>query len=153
MDEVTKKWFDVAMVQVHRAPELDGWYADEELIRLSGAPRGSRLEVNPSTDGTIMLRVVNQDLLCEPMVRRISQEANGRYVFEIHNAAFVLRPEFRQQGIGARVCRPMSTEEAMRLTRESHGAADFPDNDPLIDAEIRALEAAADHKDRKDASS
>lgn len=33
MDEITRKWFDVARVQVRRAPELHGWYADEELVR------------------------------------------------------------------------------------------------------------------------
>ncbi len=39
MDEITKKWFDVSMVRVTRARELHGWYSDEEVIRLSGAPK------------------------------------------------------------------------------------------------------------------
>lgn len=114
MDEITKRWFDVSTVRVHRAPELDGWYADEELIRLSGAPKGSELHVAPMNDGRIGLQVLNQDLLCEPMVRRISQDTHGSYVFEIHNAAFVLRPQFRQQGIGTRSV-AIELHEAQRL--------------------------------------
>ena len=114
MDEITRKWFDVASVQVRRAPELHGWYADEELVRLAGAPKGSRLEVTPSPDGAIDLRVINEDLLCEPLVRRISQDESGSYVFEIHNAAFVLRPGFRRQGIGTRSV-AIELHEALRL--------------------------------------
>ncbi|MDH0863124.1 hypothetical protein [Mitsuaria sp. GD03876] len=114
MDEITRKWFDASTVQVRRAPELHGWYSDEELIRLSGAPIGSRLDVEPSPDGAIDLRVVNQDLLCEPLVRRISQDESGDYVFEIHNAAFVLRPQFRRQGIGTRSV-AIELHEALRL--------------------------------------
>ena len=41
--------------------------------------------------------------------------------------------------IAARLCRPMSTEEAVRLTRERYGAGGFPDIDPLIEAEIQEL--------------
>lgn len=41
--------------------------------------------------------------------------------------------------IAARFCRPMSTEEAVRLTRERYGAGGFPDVDPLIEAEIQEL--------------
>ncbi|WP_157522809.1 hypothetical protein [Mitsuaria sp. 7] len=102
MDEITKRWFDVSTVEVRRAAELDGWRSDDELIRLSGAPKGSRLEVAPTPTGRIQLRVVNQDLLLEPLVRFVSQEESGNYIFEIHNAAFVLRPEFRGRGIGTR---------------------------------------------------
>lgn len=114
MDEITRKWFDASSVRVCRAPELQGWYTDEELVRLSGAPKGSRLEVAPSSDGVIDLRVVNQDLLCEPLVRRISQDESGSYVFEIHNAAFVLRSQFRRQGIGTRSV-AIELHEALRL--------------------------------------
>ncbi|WP_431287155.1 hypothetical protein [Roseateles chitinivorans] len=114
MDEVTKKWFDVSMVRVTRAPELHGWYSDEELIRLSGAPKGSHLDVMPNSDGQIELRVTNQDLLCEPLVRRVSQAIDGGYVFEIENAAFVLRSEFRRQGIGMRSV-AIELHEAKRL--------------------------------------
>lgn len=114
MDAITRKWFDVATVRVHRAPELEGWYSDEELVRLSGAPKGSELHVAPMNDGRIGLQVVNPNLLCEPMVRRINQEKHGNYVFEIHNAAFVLRPQFRQLGIGARSL-AIELHEALRL--------------------------------------
>jgi len=115
MDEVTKKWFDVSMVRVTRAPELHGWYSDEELIRLSGAPKGSHLDVAPNSDGQIELQVTNQDLLCEPLVRRISQAIDGGYVFEIENAAFVLRSKFRRQGIGTRSV-AIELHEAQRLS-------------------------------------
>lgn len=114
MDEITRKWFDVATVQVRRAPELHGWHSDEELIRLSGAPKGSRLDVTLTSDARIELRVQNRDLLCEPLVRRISQSNEGGYIFEIHNAAFVLRPEFRRQGIGSRSV-AIELHEARRL--------------------------------------
>ncbi|MFX1680526.1 hypothetical protein PV762_14900 [Mitsuaria sp. CC2] len=118
MDEITKRWFDVSMVQVHRAPELVGWYADEELIRLSGAPKGSRLEVAPISDGRIELRTINADLFSEPLVRAISQDKNGDYVFEIQNAAFVLRPQFRRLGIGTRSV-AIELHEARRLAHFS----------------------------------
>ncbi|WP_377153182.1 hypothetical protein ACFJIX_17520 [Roseateles sp. UC29_93] len=115
MDEITKKWFDVSMVRVTRARELHGWYSDEELIRLSGAPKGSHLDVVPNSDGQIELRVTNQDLLCEPLVRRVSQAIDGGYVFEIENAAFVLRSKFRRQGIGTRSV-AIELHEAKRLS-------------------------------------
>ena len=114
MDEITRKWFDASTVRVRRAPELRGWYTDEELVRLSGAPLGSQLEVMPTSDGRIDLRVTNQDFLAEPLIRRISQAECGNYVFEIHNAAFVLRPEFRRQGIGSRSV-AIELHEAKRL--------------------------------------
>ncbi|MDH0863125.1 hypothetical protein [Mitsuaria sp. GD03876] len=41
--------------------------------------------------------------------------------------------------IAARICRPMSTEEAVRLTRERYGVSEFPDIDPLIEAQVRSL--------------
>lgn len=43
--------------------------------------------------------------------------------------------------IAARVCRPMSSEEAQRLTVERYGSREFPDLDPLLEAEIRELDA------------
>ncbi|HEY1396954.1 hypothetical protein [Roseateles sp.] len=81
-------------------PDLKDFHSDEALARLSGAPKGSLLEVNHSVDG-IELKVVNQDLLCEPMVRFIRPTTVG-HVFEIRNAGFVLRPQFRGLGIGPR---------------------------------------------------
>lgn len=112
MDEITRKWFDVTTVEVVRAPELAAFHSDEELIRLSGAPRGSRLEVTSSIEG-IELKVINEDLLCEPLVRFIRPLPEG-LVFEIRNAAFVLRPKFRGLGIGPRSV-AIELHEASRL--------------------------------------
>ncbi|WP_157522305.1 hypothetical protein [Mitsuaria sp. 7] len=39
--------------------------------------------------------------------------------------------------IAARVCRPMSTEEALRLSAEKHGFREFGDIDPEIEALFR----------------
>lgn len=39
--------------------------------------------------------------------------------------------------IAARVCRPMSTEEAVRLTTEEYGFREFGDIDPEIEALFR----------------
>ncbi|OWQ88605.1 hypothetical protein CDN99_17350 [Roseateles aquatilis] len=113
MDEITKEWFDASTVRVHRTSDLADWHTDEELIRLSGAPKTSKLHVRLTDDGRIELVVTNQDLLCEPMVRYISQDEGG-YVFEIHNAGFVLRPQFRRLGIGVRSV-AMELHEARRL--------------------------------------
>lgn len=114
MDEITRKWFDVTTVEVVRAPELQGWHTDEELIRLSGAPRASRVHVEPASSGKIELRVENQDLLSEPLVRSVAQAPHGGFVFEIQNKAFVLRPRFRGMGIGPRSV-AMELHEARRL--------------------------------------
>lgn len=101
MDEVTRKWFDPSTVKVVRSPELEGWRTDAELARLSGAPRGSRLEATVLDGGAIQLKAINERLLEEPLVRLVKQEADG-YVFQILNAGFVLKPEFRRLGIGPR---------------------------------------------------
>ncbi len=114
MDAITRKWFDVATVRVRRAPELHGWHSDEELIRLSGAPRDSCLQVKVAQGGRIELRVDNQDLLCEPLVRSVVQVQDGGFVFEIHNKAFVLQPQFRGLGIGPRSV-ALELFEAQRL--------------------------------------
>jgi GNAT superfamily N-acetyltransferase len=114
MDEITRKWFDASSVRVCRAPELQGWHSDEELARLSGAPRASELHVEPTDGGKIELRVVNQDLLCEPIVRNVAQVAHEGYVFEIQNKAFVLRQQFRGMGIGPRSV-AIELHEAQRL--------------------------------------
>jgi len=50
--------------------------------------------------------------------------------------------------IAARVCRPMSSEEAMELTVERYGSREFPDLDPLLEAEIRELDAKIQSRDR-----
>jgi GNAT superfamily N-acetyltransferase len=114
MDEITKRWFDASTVRVVRAPELGGWHSDEELVRLSGAPKGSQLQVRPLPDGKIELTVVNQDLLSEPLVRHVWQVEHVGYVFEIQNKSFVLRPKFRGMGIGPRSV-AIELHEAHRL--------------------------------------
>jgi GNAT superfamily N-acetyltransferase len=112
MDEITKRWFDASMVRVCRSPELKDFHTDEVLARLSGAPKGSLLEAGHSVDG-IELKVTNQDLLCEPLVRFIRPTPEG-HVFEIRNAGFVLRPQFRGLGIGPRSV-AFELHEAQRL--------------------------------------
>lgn len=113
MDEVTRKWFDASTVRVHRAPELHGWHSDEEVARLSGAPRASEVHLAALDGDKIELKVVNQDLLSEPLVRNVLQ-VGGDYVFEIQNRAFVLRPQFRGMGIGPRSV-AIELHEAHRL--------------------------------------
>lgn len=39
--------------------------------------------------------------------------------------------------IAARVCRPMSSDEAMGLVQASHGSREMADTDPLMEAEIK----------------
>lgn len=41
--------------------------------------------------------------------------------------------------IAARVCRPMSTEEARRLTEQNGGSREYGDTDPLLEAEIQDM--------------
>ena len=41
--------------------------------------------------------------------------------------------------IAARVCRPMSTEEARRLTHQECGSREYGDTDPLLEAEIQEM--------------
>ncbi|ANH69743.1 hypothetical protein [Mitsuaria sp. 7] len=41
--------------------------------------------------------------------------------------------------IAARVCRPMSTEEARRLTQQECGSKEYGDTDPLLEAEIQEM--------------
>lgn len=57
--------------------------------------------------------MLNQDLLSEPLVRFIRPTPQG-HVFEILNAAFVLRPPFRGLGIGPRSV-AIELHEANRL--------------------------------------
>jgi GNAT superfamily N-acetyltransferase len=114
MDEVTKKWFDPSTVKVVRSPELEGWHQDEDLARLSGAPRDSEVHVATTRAGVIELRVLNQDLLSEPLVRSVARTVEGGYVFMIQNRAFVLRPAFRGMGIGPRSV-AIELHEAQRL--------------------------------------
>lgn len=101
MDEITRKWFDVRKVEVVRAPELVLWHTDEELIRLAGAPSGSRLSVTITTSGQVELLVENDLLLSEPMVRYVVQEPDG-YAFHIVNAVQAMNASSRGQGIGSR---------------------------------------------------
>lgn len=101
MDAITRKWFDVATVEVVRAPELALWHSDEELIRLSGAPAGSCLAATVTSCGAIELVVKNESLLAEPMVRRIVQEADG-YAFHIVNAVIAMNASSIGHGIGSR---------------------------------------------------
>lgn len=52
--------------------------------------------------------------------------------------------------IAARVCRPMSTEEAIRLAREEVGAGrELPDIDPLLEAEMLELETEIERLERE----
>jgi len=101
MDKITKEWFDSSTVELLRAPELAGWHTDAELIRLSGAPRGSRVSARVNAGGAVELRVSNPDILREDMVRLVVQEADG-YAFHIVNAVFVLNGDLLGKGIGPR---------------------------------------------------
>lgn len=101
MDKTTKDWFDVSDTRLHRSPSLVGWHSDEELIRLSGAPRGSDVTAAVTVEGQIELKVENATMLAEPMVRLIVQEADG-YVFHIVNAVFVLNSDYLNKGLGPR---------------------------------------------------
>lgn len=113
MDEITKRWFDVSTVKVERSTEAIGWHSDEELIRLAGAPSGSRLFVSAEDNGKTQLLVENEDLLDEPMVRYIVQEPHG-YTFHIVNHTFAMKAKHIGGGIGSRsVC--IEIMEAARL--------------------------------------
>lgn len=101
MDKTTQAWFDPVTVRVERALGLEAWQTDEELVRLSGAPRGSVLKVSITEDGAIELRVVNRVVLGEDMVRVLVQEPDG-YAFHIVNAVFVLNEALLSLGIGPR---------------------------------------------------
>lgn len=101
MDKITQAWFDTSTVRVERGPELLGWHSDEELIRLSGAPRDSRLKVSVLPEGAIEFRVSNTKVLREDMVRLLVQEADG-YAFSLVNAVFVLQDHLLGRGIGPR---------------------------------------------------
>lgn len=101
MDKITQAWFDTSTVRVERGPELLGWHSDEELIRLSGAPRDSRLKVSVLPEGAIEFRVSNTKVLREDMVRLLVQEADG-HAFVLVNAVFVLHDRLLGRGIGPR---------------------------------------------------
>jgi len=101
MDNTTKEWFDPSTVKVERTAEVEGWQTDEELVRLSGAPKGSVLRVSVDDDGAVELRVSNPTVLDEDMVRLVVQEEDG-YAFHIVNAVFVLKGEMLAQRIGPR---------------------------------------------------
>lgn len=102
MDKTTVEWFDAAQVTVVvNAAELKGWLANDQWVRLSGAPIGSTLTVQLTPDGLVELRVDNPALLAEPMVRLIAQEPDG-YAFYIVNAVFVLNEDHLGYGIGPR---------------------------------------------------
>lgn len=102
MDGITAAWFDAAKVEVvDLLPELDGWLSHDELVRLSGAPNGSKLTVRATDDGLVELKVENPELLSEPMIRLIAQEEDG-FAFYIHNSVFVLNDAFLGRGIGPR---------------------------------------------------
>lgn len=127
MDKTTQAWFDPATVTVVRVPGLNDWHTDEELVRLSGAPRDSMLKVSITEEGAIELRVVNHDLLGEDMVRVLVQESDG-YAFHIVNAAFVLNDALLSKGIGPRsIC--LELEQARQLgyiTRiKTHAVGDW----------------------------
>jgi GNAT superfamily N-acetyltransferase len=94
------------------ANELKGWLTHEEVARLSGAPRDSVVTVSALDEGAIELKITNEALFEEPMYRQIIQEASG-YRFQILNRGYVLRPEFRQQGIGSRTI-ALEVQEASR---------------------------------------
>ncbi|KQV52859.1 hypothetical protein ASC95_08655 [Pelomonas sp. Root1217] len=101
MDNTTKEWFDPSTVKVERTADVEGWQTDEELVRLSGAPKGSVLRVSVNDKGAIELRVSNPSVLGEDMVRVLVQEADG-FAFHIVNAVFVLKEELLARGIGPR---------------------------------------------------
>ncbi|ALV06756.1 hypothetical protein [Roseateles depolymerans] len=101
MDETTKAWFVTSTVTVKRHRDLEGWLSDEELIRLSGAPKNSILNVSVLDGRAIELRVTNSDILREDMVRLLIQESDG-YSFHVLNAAFVINDWLLSRGIGPR---------------------------------------------------
>jgi hypothetical protein len=101
-DVRTAKWFDASSVIVNDPHGLMGNFSHEEIVRLSGAPSGSVVDVLPGGEDeiTVTLKVTNDRLLALPMSRVITRSAEGHYFLE--NELFVLKPEFQQEGIGAR---------------------------------------------------
>lgn len=101
MDKTTQAWFDSSTVTVARGAGLEAWQTDEELVRLSGAPKDSLLSVTINANHAIELRVSNPQILREDMVRLLVQEEGG-YSFHILNAAFVINDWLLSRGIGPR---------------------------------------------------
>ena len=98
MDQKTLSLFNPASVVVTRDPALQGYYTDDDLIKLSGAPANSQLIVSIVNDA-IQLEVKNPQI--QEMIRLIYQEPIGEK-FYIVNAAFVLQNNILGQGIGPR---------------------------------------------------
>lgn len=100
-DEITREWFCTETVVLEVEPALEGWLPNDSLIRLSGAPRNSKVKVSYLQDEAIELRVSNSSVLAEDMVRLIFQN-EGSYSFYVQNSVFVLNQALRKSGIGAR---------------------------------------------------
>lgn len=106
MDRVTAAWFDDKSVAVDRAPELADFMSDVNLIRISGAPRGSKVHAF-SDEHAIVFRVDNA-LFHEPVYLYLIQNSEPACSFYLKIAVFVLKEKFTNAGIGPRcVIRPL----------------------------------------------
>lgn len=118
MDATTAKWFDDTSL-VHRVPELKGFMTDEQITRLTGAPRGSVIWVSVENDG-VAFRIEN-DIFAEPMYRYLFQNLDGTYSFHLKNVVLVLTEDHTHEGIGPRC-----------VIREIHEAANWSKDGILI---------------------
>jgi hypothetical protein len=119
LDATTAKWFDDTSVSVHRAPELAGFMADEQIARLTGAPRNSVVRVSLENGGVAFQ--IDNDIFAEPMYRYLFQNLGGSYSFHLKNVVMVLAERHTDEGIGPRC-----------VIREIYEAAKWADEGILI---------------------
>ena len=97
------------------------------MARLSGAPRGSTLYVSVTSDNLLELKVENENILAEPLVRFIVQEEEG-FSFYIVNSVFRLSDASQRLGIGARSL-SLELHEALSLNIftkvKTHAVGDY----------------------------
>jgi len=102
MDALSAEWFKPESVTiVDKDNLLQSWLSDEEIARLSGAPKESQVIIS-LVDGNVELRVKNR-ILSEDMVRLLVQnDDHSGYSCYIVNSVFVVDPYWQNKGIGAR---------------------------------------------------
>ncbi|MBJ7310932.1 hypothetical protein ACFOLJ_17625 [Rugamonas sp. CCM 8940] len=101
MDSTYAKWFDNGSVVVDvQLEDSDEFLSEEEIIMLTGAPKGSEILV-VSKDGAIEFRVKNP-MFVSDMVRRLISIDDTTYSYLLSNDALELKNEFSALGIGTR---------------------------------------------------
>lgn len=100
MDSVTARWFDDSTVVVARAPEYADFMTDQQIARITGAPRKSTVNIY-TDEGFVAFKVQNK-IFKEPMYRYLVQNSEGDYTFHLKNAVLVLAEQYTNEGIGMR---------------------------------------------------